>query len=74
LDKEIEKQEAIIIMDSRLATTKFITSPTRPLSSQGHKETELESHNVQTEKEKTFFYRYMERNLRNEILKTSTYN
>ena len=53
---------------------KFTTSPIEPSPSQGHKETELESQNVQREKEKTIFDRYMEINLRNKILKSSTYN
>lgn len=53
---------------------KFTTSPSEPSSSQGHKETDMETHTVQTEKEKTMFDRYREIKLRNEILKNNTYN
>ena len=74
LDKETEEEVAIIIIDSPPATKKFTTSPTRPSSSQGHKETELQSQNVQTEKENIVFDRYKEIKLINEILKNSTYN
>lgn len=74
MDKETGEQAAIIITNSPPATIKFTTSPSEPSSSQGHKETELESQTVQTEKEKTIFYRYGEIKLRNEILKSNTYN
>ena len=74
VDKETEEQAAIKITDSPLATNKFTTSPIGPSSSQGQKETELETQNVQIEREKTIFDRYREIKLRNEILKNSTYN
>lgn len=67
MDKETEEHVSIIIIDSPPTTRKFTTSPTRPSSSQGHKETKLEPQNVQTENEKTIFDRYKEIRLRNEI-------
>jgi len=69
LDKEIEEKVVIIITNSPYATSKFTTSPIGRSSTKGHKETELESQNVQTEKQKTVFDRYKETKLSNEILK-----
>lgn len=74
VDKETEEKVAIIITDSPPTSNKFGTSRTGSSSSQGHKETELESRNVQGEKEKTIFDRYREIKLKNEILKNSAYN
>lgn len=74
MDKDTEEKSTIIITDSPPTTTKFTTSPSEPSSSQGHKETEMESQTVQKDKEKTVFDTYREIRLRNEILKNNTYN
>jgi len=74
VDKETKEQDAIIIIDSPPATNKFVISSTAPSSSQGKKETELDSQSVQGDKEKIVFDRYREINIRNEILKNNTYN